>query len=269
MRVRKAKAGSRPAKAGPKSRSRPGHAPCGRPIQEARITRSRSYSPKPPATIEPATTPASGAHRRSLGAALRCMTLMTTTVAAAARGRRRGRHAFRHDRHATEHDGQHGDRNQHVHGADDGRGQQPPKQREAGGDGEREHGRDENQDGEQTRAAFGEGRNADPDEGPRRTDRQDVSRADPAEPRRLQHRGGAADGYRAEHGPRQVRVGFSCRQDQDGRKRDQSGDSEHDALRAATEHDAARRTLVGLEANALVSIRATHVQHSGRCGSER
>ena len=103
---------------------------------------------------------------------------------------------------------------------------------------------------EQARSALHQGGYADPDERGRRPGREDVPGADPAEPRRLQHRGDAADGHRAEHGPGQIRLGFSRGADHDRGEGNESGDSEHDELHAASEDHAARWTLVGLVANA-------------------
>ena len=55
------KPGNSPQKLGPKSRSRPGHASSGAPIQPARRTRSTSYTPSAAPTADPTTIPTTGA----------------------------------------------------------------------------------------------------------------------------------------------------------------------------------------------------------------
>ena len=79
-------AGSRAQKSGVKRRSRAAHAGLGVPIQGARETRSKSYRPNVPATVDPATIPMIGAHSRARPFAVSVMPTMTTRVVNALSG---------------------------------------------------------------------------------------------------------------------------------------------------------------------------------------
>ena len=68
--------------------------------------------------------------------------------------------------------------------------------------------------------ALAERADADPDIGSGGTHKEQVSRSDPAQPKRLQSRADATDGDRAEHGPGQVRIGSAAGPDDDSGDKD-------------------------------------------------
>ena len=85
-RVTRTNAGSSVQKAGPKSRSNPGHPPSGNPIHAASATRPKSYMPNAPPTAEPTTTPMTGAQSRQTPVAASAIATMTAMVTPADTG---------------------------------------------------------------------------------------------------------------------------------------------------------------------------------------
>ena len=163
-----------------------------------------------------------------------------------AQRRRRRRGSLRHRRKQVERGGHHRDRYQHDHRSRDGRREHPLEQRKPRGQHERNDGRDEDQGREQRRTAGRDGGDADRDVGRRGCDHDQVARADPPGPDRLQYRGYSADRDGGEHRPRQIGLARTRRPHHDRRDQDDGGKGEHGNLKAETERERRRRLLVRL-----------------------
>ena len=182
------------------------------------------------------------------------------------RGHRRARprYSIRHFVQATEDDRQHGSGDQHLHRAHDGRGHEPPKQREPRGNQDRQQRRDDDQAGEQRGTALDERGDGDADDGRGWSRAQNVPRTEPADSDRLQRRQGATDRHRAENRPGQVRLGAAGGSNHDRGNQHETGDTRSHQLQPATERESPRRILVGFVANGRRSIRVTGADHLSR-----
>ena len=181
------------------------------------------------------------------------------------RQRRAGpRCSIRHFVQATEDDRQHGRGDQHLHRAHDGRGHEPPKQREPRGNQERQQRRDDDQAGEQRGTALDERGDGDADDRCGRSRAQNVPRTEPADSDRLQRRRGATDHHRAEDRPGQVRLGGAGGSKHERGDQHETGDTHGHQLQPATERQPPRRIPVGFVANGRRSIRVTGADHLSR-----